>query len=71
MELLDNAIIVCFHTPSRQTVMCNGYVFLPQIGMSLIPAHRLFCILKVARYIYLTEFLRLVASVRKQIHVLK
>ena len=34
MELLDNAI-VCFHMLSRQTVMCNGYVFSPQIGMSL------------------------------------
>ena len=33
MELLDNAI-VCFHTLSRQTVMCNEYVFSPQIGMS-------------------------------------
>ena len=32
MKLLDNAI-VCFHTPSRQTVIC-GYVFSPQIGMS-------------------------------------
>ena len=32
MELLDNAI-VCFHTPSRQTVMCNGYVLSPWIGM--------------------------------------
>ena len=33
MELLDNAII-CFHTPSGQTVTCNGYVFSPRIGMS-------------------------------------
>ena len=33
MELLVSAI-VCFHVPSRQTVMCNGYVFLPGIGMS-------------------------------------
>ena len=36
MELPENAI-ACFHTPSGQTVMCNGYVFSPRIGMSSQP----------------------------------
>ena len=49
MELLDNAI-VCFHTPSRQTVICFFAA-----NRNEFPA-RQFCILKVARYIYLTEF---------------
>ena len=56
MELLDNAI-VCFHMPSRQTVTCrclNGCFF--TADRNEFPARRLFCILKVARYIYLTEF---------------
>ena len=51
MELLDNYAIVRFHTPSRPTVTCNGYVFSPQIGMS---SQLVGCF--VARYIYLTEF---------------
>ena len=55
MELLDNAI-VCFHTPSRyKTVTCNEICFFAS-DQNEFPARRLFCILKVARYIYLTEF---------------
>ena len=52
MELLDNAI-VCFHTPSRQTVICRCFF---AADRNEFPARWLFCILKVARYIYLTEF---------------
>ena len=56
MELLDN-VIVCFHMPSRQTVTCrylNGCFF--TADWIEFPARWLFCILKVARYFYLTEF---------------
>ena len=52
MELLDNAT-VCFHTLSTQTVICGCFF---AAGRNEFPARWLFCILKVARYIYLTEF---------------
>ena len=52
MELLDNAID-CFHTPSRQALM---WIRFSAVDRNEFPACRLFCILKVARYIYLTEF---------------
>ena len=51
MELLDNAI-VCFHMRSRH---CYMWICFFAADRNEFPAHR-FCILKVARYIYLTEF---------------
>ena len=50
MELLDNAI-VCFHTPSRQTVICRCFF---AADRNEFPARWLFCILKSSQ-IYLFD----------------